>query len=102
MNRRGGSGKPRKRRRTDKAEARKALTARASVADLLKQLAQRTRERDEIINWLQPLKHVVSGSDESIVKAALFFFGCAPRASNIVQTTAQISPGSSGGVCAAA
>src|SRR5690242_12887902 len=47
MKRRGGSGKPRKRRHTDTAEARKALTARASVADLLKQLAQRTRERDE-------------------------------------------------------
>ena len=49
MKRRGSSGKPRKKWRTDKAKARKALIARAPVADLQKQLTQRTRERDEAL-----------------------------------------------------
>jgi hypothetical protein len=42
-----GSRKPGKGRRTK--PARKALTGRASVADLQKQLIQRTRERDEAL-----------------------------------------------------
>jgi GAF domain-containing protein len=48
MKRRGGSAKSGKERRT-RPKARKALTGRASVADLQKQLIQRTRERDEAL-----------------------------------------------------
>src|SRR5262245_3984335 len=48
MKRRSGSAKRGKERRT-RSKARKALTGRASVADLQKQLIQRTRERDEAL-----------------------------------------------------
>ena len=49
MKRRGGSGKPADRRRAAGRKPRKAATARTSIADLQRQLDQRTRERDEAL-----------------------------------------------------
>ena len=49
MQRRGGSGRPRKRKRASRPNARKASSIRASVADLQGQLDERTRERDEAL-----------------------------------------------------
>jgi GAF domain-containing protein len=59
MKRRGGSGKPAKGRRT-RPKAHKALTGRASVAELQKQLTQRTRERDEALEQQTATSKVLS------------------------------------------
>ena len=49
MQRRGGNGRPGKRRRTNRPKARKALSTHATIADLQGQLDGRTRERDEAL-----------------------------------------------------
>ena len=49
MKRRGGNGRPGKRRRTNRPKARKASGPHTSIADLQGQLDGRTRERDEAL-----------------------------------------------------
>src|SRR5215472_13837512 len=57
MNRRGGSGKPRKRRQHN---PRKAPAARASIANLQRQLEQRTRDRDEALEQQAATAEILS------------------------------------------
>jgi signal transduction histidine kinase len=87
MKRRGGSGKPRKRRRTDKAEARKALTARTSVADLLEQLAQRTRERDESLEQLAATSEVLRAIARSPVELKPVFEAMLANATKLCEAS---------------
>src|SRR5262249_48509421 len=49
MQRRGGSGQPAKRQRTNRPKVRKAPAARVSTANLQEKLDQRTRELDEAL-----------------------------------------------------
>ena len=49
MKRRGGNGRPGKRRRTNRPKAREASGPHTSIADLQSQLDGRTRERDEAL-----------------------------------------------------
>jgi two-component system, NtrC family, sensor kinase len=87
MKRRGGSGKPRKRRRTDRAEARKALTARTSVADLLEQLAQRTRERDESLEQLAATSEVLRAIARSPVELKPVFEAMLANATRLCEAS---------------
>src|SRR6516162_5079730 len=60
MKRRGGSGKPRKRRRAVGRRPRKAPAARASIADLQRQLDQRTHDRDEALEQQAATAEILS------------------------------------------
>jgi GAF domain-containing protein len=59
MKRRGGSGKPRKRRAVGR-RPRRVPTARASIADLQRQLDQRTRDRDEALEQRAATAEILS------------------------------------------
>ena len=59
MKRRGGSGKPRKRRAVG-GKPRKVPIARASIADLQRQLDQRTRDRDEALEQRAATAEILS------------------------------------------
>ena len=59
MKRRGGSGKPRKRRAVG-GKPRKVPTARASIADLQRQLDQRTPDRDEALEQRAATAEILS------------------------------------------
>ena len=59
MKRRGGSGKPRKRRAVG-GKPRKMPIARASIADLQRQLDQRTRDRDEALEQRAATAEILS------------------------------------------
>src|SRR6516164_6347604 len=60
MKRRDGSGKPRKRRRAVGRRPRKAPAARASIADLQRQLDQRTHDRDEALEQQAATAEILS------------------------------------------
>ena len=59
MKRRDGSGKPRKRRAVG-GKPRKVPTARASIADLQRQLDQRTPDRDEALEQRAATAEILS------------------------------------------
>src|SRR6516225_9438236 len=60
MKRRDGSGKVRKRRRAVGRKPRRAPAARASIADLQRQLDQRTRDRDEALEQQAAAAEILS------------------------------------------
>src|SRR5262245_43554802 len=59
MQRRGGSGQPKKRQRASRPKAGKVPTAHASTDDLQDQLDRRTRERDEALEHLAATSEVL-------------------------------------------
>jgi class 3 adenylate cyclase len=69
MKRRDGSGKPADRRRAARLKPHKAAPARTSIADLQRQLDQRTRERDEALEQQTATSEVlkfISGSPSEL------------------------------------